>query len=104
MKISKLIRNLIAYLLTVTVIFIAVSAINFYTAALNSKYVQIYTDTTMFPKAVEELTTLFLTDAQTYAKTGDKAYLESATKTLTVDLAALEESFEVYPYKANLDE
>ncbi len=103
MKISKLIRNLLVYLFIVTAIFISVSILNFYTAALSAGYVQIYTDTTSFPIQVETLTTTFIGDAQAYAKTGDKTYLESATQALT-DLTALEESFYQYPYKSYLDE
>ncbi len=104
MKISKLIRNLLVYLFLVTTIFFAVSVLNFYTTALSNVYVQIYTDTTRFPMEVEELTASFISDAQAYAKSGEKSYLDRAIQTATVDLVNLRDRFNEYPYKSELDE
>ncbi len=104
MKISRIIGNLTNCLYVIMVIFVGVSILNFYTTGMSAGYVQIYTDTTHFPLQVESLTASFLNDAQRYASTGDKTYLESATTTVTVDLVALKESFEQYPYKSYLDE
>ncbi len=104
MKISKIIGNLTNCLYGIMVMFFVVSVLNFYTTGMSAGYVKIYEDTTRFPMKVEALSESFLNDAQIYAKTGDKAYLESATKTLTVDLVELKESFVQYPYKSYLDE
>ncbi len=104
MKISKIIGNLTNCLYVIMAIFLAVSILNFYTTAMSAGYVQIYTDTTRFPMKVEAVTASFLSDAQNYAKTGDKTYLESANKIVTEDLVALKASFNEYPYKSYLDE
>ncbi len=103
MKIRNLIRNLIWYLFVITVFFLSVSVFSFYTTTLSTIYIQIYQDTTQFPMQVEAKTALFLNDAQIYAETGDKAYLESATKTLTEDLVKLEHTFDTYKYRSKLD-
>ncbi len=104
MKISKIIRNLIVYLFVTLVIFLTASAINFYALGMSSTYTQIYTDMTQNPIKVEAIAASFLGDVQTYAQTGDKTYLDSATKTLNEDYAAIKQSFIEYPYKSELDE
>ncbi len=104
MKISKIIGNLTICLYFIMVIFLVISSVNFYTTAMSAGYMQIYTDTTRFAMKVEDLTASFLNDAQKYAKTGDKAYLDSATKMATEDLNYLKVSFDEYSYKSYLDE
>ncbi len=103
MKISKIIGNLTICLYVIMAIFLGVSAINFYNTAMSAGYMQIYTDTTRFTMKIENLSANFLDDAQKYAKTGEKAYLDSATKTATIDLVDLKVTFSEYPYKSYLD-
>ncbi len=104
MKISKIIRNLTNCLYVIMAIFLTVSSINFYNTAMSSGYMQIYTDTTRFTMKVEDLSAKFLNDAQKYAETGDKAYLDSATKIAKEDLVNLKVSFAEYQYKSYLEQ
>ncbi len=104
MKISKIIKNLIIFLFVVLGIYLSVATVNFYSAGMSTGYMQIYTDTTRLPIKVEAITSSFLSDAQNYAKTGDKAYLDTATKAVNEDLANLITGFEEYPYKSYVDQ
>ncbi len=104
MKISKIIGNLTICLYVIMTIFLTVSVVNFYNTAMSAGYMQIYTDTTRFTRKVEDLCVKILNDTQSYAQTGEKAYLDSATKAATEDFTVLKGAFDKYPYKSYLDE
>ncbi len=104
MKISKIINNLTNCLYVIMVIFLVVSAINFYNSSMSTGYMQMYTDTTRFATKVEDLSIQFLDDAQKYAETGEKAYFDSASKIVAEDLVSMKANFEGYPYKSYLEQ
>ncbi len=102
MKISKLVNNLNSFLIVVSVIFVLLTAANVYTTELSDKYFQIYTDTTNFPTSIESLAGQFITEAITYAQTGDTADLEAAEYTIKEELTGLIGQFREYEYKEDL--
>ncbi len=102
MKISKLVNNITKFILFSSVLFIGLTIGNITASRESDKYFQIYSDAMKLPVAVESLVGTFITDAVSYAQTGDKDYYEDAKTILTDELVVLHDTFENYQYKDEL--